>query len=324
MSTSSPSRLYLFGALALAAVFTPQLASAQGADPARIGAATKTAQQAPACKSLGDFYWEIGDATGVLGSGSIGSSYGPDKSIKIASASKWVFGAYFLEKIGRNTQPTAQQVAELEMKSGRSSFNPFKCVFTRKVDGCLSAGSNAEVKAQDVGKFSYGGGHSQKLAVDLGLGGLSSDELTKEVMGTLGLGGLSYNHPQLAGGLEGSPEAYAAFLRKIVSGQLRMKQFLGYSPVCTQPGSCPNASSSPAKAAWHYSLDHWIEDDPASFGDGAFSSPGAFGFYPWIAADKATYGVLAREKMSTTAYIESVDCGVRIRKAWFSKQPVLQ
>ena len=323
MSMSSPSRLRLLGALALAAVFTPQLSSAQGADPARISAATQTAQQAPACKNLGNFYWEVGDATGVLGSGTIGSSYGPDKSIKIASASKWVFGAYFLEKIGRNTQPTPQQVAALEMRAGYSSFNPFKCVFTGKVEGCFSAGSNSEVKPQDIGKFSYGGGGSQKLALELGLGGLNSDALTREVMGPLGITGLSYAHPQLAGGLEGPPSAYAQFLRRIVSGQLRMKQFLGYAPVCTQPGTCPNASFSPAKAAWHYSLDHWIEDDPANFGDGAFSSPGAFGFYPWIAADKTTYGLLAREKLSSSAYIESVDCGVRIRKAWFSKQPVM-
>jgi len=29
-------------------------------------------------------------------------------------------------------------------------------------------------------------------------------------------------------------------------------------------------------------------------GDGAFSSPGAFGFYPWIDRTKTNYGVLAR------------------------------
>jgi hypothetical protein len=323
MLTLPSGRLRLLSVCVLAAALHPLTSQAQGADPARISAASQTAQQAPACKALGDFYWEIGDARGVLGSGMIGSSYGPDKPIKIASASKWVFGAYFLEKIGRNTQPTAQQVAELEMKSGHSSFNPVKCVFTRKVEGCAGVGDNGTVKPQDVGKFSYGGGHSQQLALELGLGGLSSEELTREVMGKLGLGGLSYAHPQLAGGLEGPPSAYTAFLRRIISGQLRMKEFLGYAPVCTLPGACPGAVYSPAKAAWHYSLDHWIEDDPSN-GDGAFSSPGAFGFYPWIAADKATYGILAREKMSGSAYVESVECGARIRKAWFSKQPVLR
>jgi len=83
MLTLSSRRLRLLGALALAAWFTPQVSSAQGAAPASFSAATQTAQQAPACKSLGDFYWEIGDARGVLGSGSIGSSYGPDR------ASRW-------------------------------------------------------------------------------------------------------------------------------------------------------------------------------------------------------------------------------------------
>lgn len=309
-------RLRLLGLLAFAALATTRV-SAQGADPARIAAATRTAQQAPACQALGDFYWEIGDATGVLGSGQIGSSYSATSSIKIASASKWVFGAWFVQKYG---QPNPQQLAELEMQSGYTSFNPFKCIFTRKVEGCFGAGGNNQFKPQDVGRFSYGGGHSQKLALDLGLGGLSSDDLTREIMGALGISGLSYSHPQLAGGLEGAPAAYAAFLRKIVSGQLRMKQYLDYTPVCTLPGACPSAAYSPAKEAWHYSLDHWIEDAPGD--DGAFSSPGAFGFYPWIAADKATYGILARDKMSSDAYLRSAECGARIRRAWFIKTPV--
>lgn len=316
MWTLPARRLRLLGLLAAIALLSTRVA-AQGADAARVNAASQTAQQAPSCKALGDFYWEIGDATGVLGSGQIGSSYSAGSSIKIASASKWIFGAWFVQKYG---QPDARQLAELEMQSGFTSFNPFKCVFTRKVEGCFAVGDNSQFKPQDVGRFSYGGGHSQKLALELGLGRLSSDELTREIMGTLGISGLSYNHPQLAGGLEGAPEAYAAFLRKVVSGQLRMKQYLGYSPVCTLPGVCPNAVYSPAKEAWHYSLDHWIEDAPG--GDGAYSSPGAFGFYPWIAADKATYGILAREKMSSDAYLRSAECGARIRRAWFTRTVV--
>jgi hypothetical protein len=313
-------RLRLLGLLTAAALLSTRV-SAQGADPARIAAATQTARQAPACKALSDYYWEIGDANGILASGMIGTSYGPSKVISIASASKWVFGAYVLEKIGRNTPLTAEQTALLEMRSGYSSFNPFGCIFTGRVEGCFGAGSNDKLQAKDVGRFAYGGGGSQKLAMDLGLGGLNSDQLTAEVMRYVGNDGLSYAHPQLAGGLKGPPEAYARFLRRVVSGQLRMKQFLDYQPVCTLPGTCAEASSSPAQEAWHYSIDHWIEDGPGD--DGAFSSPGAFGFYPWIAADKATYGILAREKMSSDAYLRSAECGARIRRAWFGKSPVL-
>lgn len=50
-------------------------------------------------------------------------------------------------------------------------------------------------------------------------------------------------------------------------------------------------------------------------GDGAFSSPGAFGFYPWIDAGKTTYGVLARSESAGNG-IDSVDCGRLVRKAW--------
>jgi hypothetical protein len=65
--------------------------------------------------------------------------------------------------------------------------------------------------------------------------------------------------------------------------------------------------------SWHYSIGHWVEDDP-KVGDGAFSSPGAFGFYPWIDASKTYYGVVARAE--APGALESVYCGRLIRKAW--------
>jgi hypothetical protein len=92
--------------------------------------------------------------------------------------------------------------------------------------------------------------------------------------------------------------------------------------VCTNPATCPEASYAPIPAdeSWHYSLGHWVEDDPL-VGDGAFSSPGAFGFYPWIDASKTNYGVLARHvNVSVTGddpvAVASVMCGRNIRRAW--------
>jgi hypothetical protein len=76
---------------------------------------------------------------------------------------------------------------------------------------------------------------------------------------------------------------------------------------------------------WQYSLGHWVEDDP-DVGDGAFSSPGAFGFYPWIDAQKRFYGILARVDvlnagsidLTKISSISSVRCGRLIRKAWLT------
>ena len=112
-----------------------------------------------------------------------------------------------------------------------------------------------------------------------------------------------------------SPSAYALMLRKMLSGRLRMGSLLGTHAVCTNPISCPAAvlAPIPLRESWHYSIGHWVEDDPA-VGDGAFSSGGAFGFYPWIDASKTYYGVVARA--APAGALDSVDCGRLIRKAW--------
>src|SRR5206468_10474115 len=93
---------------------------------------------------------------------------------------------------------------------------------------------------------------------------------------------------------------YARMLRKILAGDLKMHDALGMDPVCTNasvPGCNAVPGASPLNVtgeAWHYAMGHWVEDDP-QVGDGAFSSAGAFGFYPWIDRGASFYGILARD-----------------------------
>ena len=54
--------------------------------------------------------------------------------------------------------------------------------------------------------------------------------------------------------------------------------------------------------------------------DGALSSPGAFGFYPWIEKSHSVYGILARSVPGGA--FDSVSCGRLIRKAWMTGAPV--
>ena len=81
----------------------------------------------------------------------------------------------------------------------------------------------------------------------------------------------------------------------------------------------PSATPITSGANWHYSLGHWVEDDSALGDDGAFSSTGAFGFYPWIDAARSHYGVLARVGLPGSGN-ESAACGKLIRQAWLSGQ----
>ena len=127
--------------------------------------------------------------------------------------------------------------------------------------------------------------------------------------------------------MKSTAESYAHFLRRILSGALALGHHLGERAVCTHPGDCPTADLSPVPEAWHYSYAHWVEDDPKT-GDGAFSSPGAFGFYPWIDRSKRFYGIVARESLEgatgpaeQTPYWRSVECGRAIRRAFLEARP---
>jgi len=158
--------------------------------------------------------------------------------------------------------------------------------------------------------------------------GLEDDNncaLSADIMSLTGLGALLYSQPQLAGGAISTPRIYAGFLRKILGGELKILDLLGTNAVCTSKTVCPDQavySPFPAAEAPQYSLGHWVEDSSAS--DGAFSSPGAFGFYPWIDSTKTYYGILAREvhdgvlatEEAKRPYLQSMSYGRLIRKAW--------
>ena len=173
----------------------------------------------------------------------------------------------------------------------------------------------------NIGRFAYDGGHMQKhaslVSPGMGLGAMGNAALAAEIRRVLGTDiGIEYTQPQLAGGIRTSAADYAIFLRKILAGQLRISALLGSNATCTNPATCPTAVNSPigGSLSWHYSIGHWVEDDPAS-GDGSFSSAGAFGFYPWINADKTLYGIVARLSVAGGGEASAL-CGVRIRKAW--------
>jgi hypothetical protein len=298
----------------------------------RSAAATATAQNNAACTAVAPFYWEIGDGVAVRGSGSTGDgSVTADTTMLIASASKWLFGAY-VEQL-RAGQLTDDDIRALTMNAGYTNLTYGSCLVgknTETVNQCFTAahltgGNNNDYTDADNNHFYYNGGHFQWLAVtDLGLGDKNNMTLHDSIAAQLGTEiEFTYDSPQLAAGVSADATNYAVFLRKILNNQLRMHDALGTNPVCTNPTTCSTATYTPipSSESWHYSIAHWVEDDP-SVGDGAFSSPGAFGFYPWIDAGKTWYGILARYDSSLSATdpvaVGSVDCGRLIRKAWLT------
>ncbi|MEO8506970.1 MAG: hypothetical protein ABI593_05010 [Betaproteobacteria bacterium] len=298
-------------------------------DAQRAAAATATANANPMCAEgvLGAFYWEIGDVNGAEVSGAVGTGVQSTTIMPIASASKWVYSTYVLQKVG---SVRTADVPYLNFTSGYTQFNDSACnaLPSTTIASCL--GTQTGQIPGTIGKFSYGSGHFENHAVSvMGIGGLNSGGLTSEVASTVGDFGFDYANVNLAGGIKADASGYGAFLRSMLSGSLVMKDSLGLHEVCADPTSCPTtAVNSPVSSAdtgevWGYSLGHWVEDDP-TVGDHAYSSAGAFGFYPWIDKSKTYYGVLARKsQLETNAGYHSAQCGRLIRQAWMTGQTVL-
>jgi hypothetical protein len=280
----------------------------------RIAAAQQTAANNANCTAVSPFYYELGDKNGAILSGSIGATYTAATQMNIASASKWLFGAYVAEV--RGGVLSTDDTRATHMLSGYASMGS-ACGAGATVASCFAFGGNDTYTAAKLDRYNYDSGHFQKWGVDNGMATMTGADVANAYQTTLGITS-TFNGPLLAGGAIMSAADYAVFLRRILNNQLRITSLLGDRKTCTQPGAaCPTADYSPITAeAWNYSVGHWVEDDPA-VGDGAFSSAGAFGFYPWIDSTKTWYGILAREDMTgTNRGYASAQCGRLIRKAY--------
>jgi hypothetical protein len=293
----------------------------------RSAAAAATASSASnACGAFDAFYWEIGDASARLASGSVrrralSPHIDGDTAMPIASATKWLYGAYVAER--RGGQLSAEDVKFLHFRSGYVGFDRLlACGRDDTVAGCLERGDNGAYDPASDGRFHYDGGHMQQHAVrpDIGLGPLREAGLAGEMSGHLGGGmNLAYSSVQIGGGANTSAAGYATFLRRILSRQLQIASLLGAHAVCASPSLCPAEavySPAPANELYHYAIGHWVEDDPV-VGDGAFSSAGALGFYPWIDSSQRFYGVIARQGTPGSGF-ESLACGRLVRRAWMT------
>ncbi len=285
----------------------------------RSEAARGTANGHAACTAVAPFYWEVGDRAAARASGSVlraGDStvVGAGSFMALASATKWLFGAYVVQR--RGGALSAEDVRHLHFRSGYTSFS--FCLPGQTVDACLAfPADNGRYTAATAGRFFYDGGHMQTLASRVGLGAMDNAALAAELRRVLGSEvAIGFSQPQLAGGAQATPAAYAHFLRRLLGGQLQLGALLGTQSVCTNPDTCAEALATPVPRteSWHYSLGHWVETDPV-VGDGAYSSAGAFGFYPWIDATRSWYGLLARQG-SAGSGLDSVACGRLIRRAW--------
>ncbi len=298
-------------------------------------AATRTAASgAGECAAIRPFYWQIGNSNGSIASGAtvkVGTAitYAAQTEMPIASASKWLYAAYVAQR--RVGTLTVEDIQFLTFRSGYTNFAAAGCDPNDTVTSCVARTTNGTLTPANVDKFFYDGAHMQKHASlpapGMSLGAMGNVALATEMRSLLGTEiNLAYTSPQLAGGARMSAADYATFLRKILKRQLNIATLLGTNATCTNLTSCSTAVSTPtpSNVRWDYSIGHWVENDPTT-GDGSFSSPGAFGFYPWLNRERTLYGIVARfDTVTPGAHMASARCGALIRKAYVTATPQLQ
>jgi hypothetical protein len=343
-----------FQLVSLALLLSMVVASCGGGSSATVApppdaaaAASSTAQKNPMCIAIQPFYWEIGDKNGMIVGGSVGSSAPTrDTPMAIASASKWLYAAYAVQKVGVARLDPVQDAPFLNFTSGytwATSGGHGFCQRDGTVQECVAFNNSAQ-DPDTKGKFNYDSGHMEVHAASarIGLGSDDNLSLAAAVLGTV-TGGSdptanTYTEPLLAAGVGSSAAAYSRFLVGVLSGDLAMHDVLvndgqalgiaAYKVATTGAGTVSPLDGAKngvgQSESWNYSLGHWVEDDPV-YGDHALSSAGAFGFYPWIDKTITYYGVVARKAPPSIEQYEgfqSAQCGRLIRQAWRTGEAV--
>ena len=171
-----------------------------------------------------------------------------------------------------------------------------ECERDQTVAQCQAYQNNGVYTAANDGKFFYGGGHMQKHATLLGLGGMNNALLSEEIRSQLGADvTLSYSQPQLAGGVFMSSSSYAFALRKMLAGQLLMGSMLGAHLVCTNRLTCTAAVIAPIPLEKLALLDRTLGRGRSRRSEMALSAaPARSASTPGSTLRKTYYGVLAR------------------------------
>jgi serine-type D-Ala-D-Ala carboxypeptidase/endopeptidase len=131
---------------------------------------------------------------------------------------------------------------------------------------------------------------------------------------------LGTTNPRIAGGFYASINEFAPLLAiTFHRGKYRQQQFI-HSDLISQMGREPNPNVtigiSPmaryAKPPFRYGLTVWLECDTPATGCNSISSPGAFGFIPWIDRDHGYYAMIGMYKLAAAQETRGFDFAARL------------
>lgn len=256
--------------------------------------------------------------------------FSPDRRVAIASASKLVSGVTLFRLIDEgylSLDSTTGQVlgwtgtkGEITLRhllSFTSGLPPEDaCTYQADVTlaECVDDIAQQDPVAPPGTEFDYGSTHLHVAArmAEVAVGANWNDIFDQQLRQPLQLSpevayysaprqGLGANppNPLPAGGLRASMNDYASVLRFVYQkGEWQGSQLLAPGIFDTQTiEPYPNVTmgNTPSTIGARYGLTAWLECDTPATGCSTISSPGAFGFTPWLDRNAGYYAILGME-----------------------------
>lgn len=272
------------------------------------------------------------DAGGVKRFEKMYGSFTPDERVAIASASKLVAGLTLLRLVeqgmlsldsttgtvlgwtGEHGNITLRQL--LSFTSGLDREHPCTLAPTLTLGQCVALIELQPLVAAPGTRFDYGSSHLQVAArmAEVVTGqswenlfevqlktplGVTSPELLfytapRQAIGT--------TNPLIAGGMRATMNEYSPLLALAFNrGRHQGNQLIDaalFDAQGTEPYPDAVIGNSPFSALalnFHYGLTAWLECAPPANNCQNISSPGAFGFTPWLDRDAGYYAILGME-----------------------------
>lgn len=253
--------------------------------------------------------------------------YTPDTVVPIASASKWLSAAtimtlvdegklslddpvskYLPKFTGKKGQITIRQL--LSHTSGLPGQAPALRDFRITLAEAVDRIAEVELVAQSGTEFRYGG-VSMQVAGRIAeiVGGKPWAELFQErIAGPCGMTSTRYGrlglsrNPQIAGGASSTLHDYRNFLTMILNrGEFQGRRVLSEESIRQMEHDQTRGAESKAatlvrlQAGTKYGLGEWLDRQDDQGQGIEISSPGAFGFRPWIDRERNLLGVFVVE-----------------------------
>lgn len=278
---------------------------------------------------VADLYVIVGTRSGIINRFRKGG-FSATTAVPIASATKMLSGVTILRLVEmghmslsdhpqrylsywtNDPSDPRSRVTLQQLLSFTSGFNA-----TETDRGCITDGSTTiaacarefyerGIETQPGTAFSYGPAHLQ-IAGAMAEAATGQSFLTlfrQQVADPAGMSSQtvyalpSSGNPRLSGGAVSTVEDYAAFLSAMLAGRL-LNDIDTYITDRTAGLPVLNAPDvTTAMGEWHYALASWRECDDAPFSSRCaamrlISSPGAFGWTPWIDFDRGHWALVA-------------------------------